>query len=158
MSLMDLERSSIAMPSEMRAALMLLLAYVKEARADGKPLNQLPWVRQLLADMHREITIGWLLCHKLVWMQEQGQDATLLASYAKLYSSEAMERFANSAMEIVGGLSLLEPSGEAGKRWAPLQGLLSRLYKESRVMQVAGGTSEIQRNIIATRGLGLPRA
>lgn len=159
MSVMDMERSGMSSVAEREVAFDKILQYVKEAKRDGKPLVEYPAVRSALADMYREIVVGRLLSQRVIWLQATGQDATSLASFQKLFNSEAAERLTLAAMDIIGPLTLLEwrNAGETNKRWAPLKGLLNTMYKDLRIGQIYGGTSEIQRNIIATRELRLPR-
>jgi alkylation response protein AidB-like acyl-CoA dehydrogenase len=159
MSVMDMERSGMSSVAEREVAFDKILQYVKEAKRDGKPLAEYPAVRSALADMYREIVVGRLLSQRVIWLQATGQDATSLASFQKLFNSEAAERLTLAAMDIIGPLTLLEwrNAGETNKKWAPLKGLLNTMYKDLRIGQIYGGTSEIQRNIIATRELRLPR-
>jgi len=159
MSVMDMERSGMSFVAEREVAFDKILQYVKEAKRDGKPLVEYPAVRSALADMYREIVVGRLLSQRVIWLQATGQDATSLASFQKLFNSEAAERLTLAAMDIIGPLTLLEwrNAGETNKKWAPLKGLLNTMYKDLRIAQIYGGTSEIQRNIIATRELRLPR-
>ncbi len=159
MSVMDMERSGMSSVAEREVSFDKILQYVKEAKRDGKPLAEYPAVRSALADMYREIVVGRLLSQRVIWLQATGQDATSLASFQKLFNSEAAERLTLAAMDIIGPLTLLEwrNAGETNKRWAPLKGLLNTMYKDLRIGQIYGGTSEIQRNIIATRELRLPR-
>jgi hypothetical protein len=70
-----------------------------------------------------------------------------------VFTSEMMQRLAQVGMQMLGLYGQLE----FHTRWAPLQGKIERLYLTSVSGTIAGGTSEIQRNIIAERGLGLPR-
>jgi len=72
---------------------------------------------------------------------------------AKLYGSEVIYRFANAAVGLLGLPAQLEP----GSNLAALQGRIERTYLASVSYTIAGGTSEVQRNVIATRGLGLSR-
>lgn len=159
MSVMDMERSGMSSVAEREVSFDKILQYVKEAKRDGKPLVEYPAVRSALADMYREIVVGRLLSQRVIWLQATGQDATSLASFQKLFNSEAAERLTLAAMDIIGPLTLLEwrNAGETNKKWAPLKGLLNTMYKDLRIAQIYGGTSEIQRNIIATRELRLPR-
>ncbi len=159
MGVMDLERSMAGRPAMLERLWRLLVAYTQETERDGKPLVTFPEVRRLLADTYREIAIGRLLCYRVIAMQEAGEDATDGASLQKLYNSEVVEHLALAAMDIIGPLSTLEwvNAGDHNKRLAPLGGLIARLYKDSRINQIAGGSSEIQRNMIATRALGLPK-
>jgi alkylation response protein AidB-like acyl-CoA dehydrogenase len=157
MSVMDLERSGVRQPAERRAALKEILDYVRSTERDGRPLIAHPEVRSMIADLYRDLVVGALLSYRVVWMQETGQDATSYASYQKIFNSEAAERMANAAMEVVGPGALVLGRSQADRRWAPLGRLLTKLYQDCRIWQIAGGTSEIQRNIIAQRVLGLPR-
>jgi alkylation response protein AidB-like acyl-CoA dehydrogenase len=79
---------------------------------------------------------------------------TVEASEYKLYMNECGKRVANAALDLIGPEGLLRP-GEEG---APLGGRFERSYRYTVVDTIGGGTSEIQKNIIAGRGLGLPRS
>ena len=72
---------------------------------------------------------------------------------SKLLSSEMWQQFTNVALQILGLYGLLE----SGSRYAPLKGRVEEAYLGSIFETIYEGTSEIQRNIIAQRGLGLPR-
>ncbi len=76
------------------------------------------------------------------------------ASTNKLYSSELGQRIAHT------GVRLLGLYGQLGRhsKWAPLGGRLEHRYLTTLVDTIGGGTSEIQRNVMAIRGLGLPRS
>ncbi len=71
----------------------------------------------------------------------------------KLYGSELMQRVASTGMQILGLYGQLERDS----KWAKLGGLIERDYLWNVSITIAGGTSEVQRNIISTIGLGLPR-
>ena len=71
----------------------------------------------------------------------------------KLFGSEMMQRLYRAGMSMLGLYGTLEQ----GSKWAPLQGRIQRGFFTSFGGTIAAGTSEIQRNVIATRGLGLPR-
>jgi alkylation response protein AidB-like acyl-CoA dehydrogenase len=70
-----------------------------------------------------------------------------------VFCSELIQRLAQVGMQMLGLYGQLE----FNTKWAPLRGKIERLYLTSVSGTIAGGTSEIQRNIIAERGLGLPR-
>lgn len=106
-----------------------------------------------LAELAIEIETARLLCYRVAWLQSRGKVPNYEASMAKLYGSEVINRFASVALGLLGPAGQLEP----GSPWAPLRGRIERTYLASVSYTIAGGTSEIQRNIIATRGLGLPR-
>ena len=71
----------------------------------------------------------------------------------KAFGTELQQRVAGVGMSLLGMYGQLEP----GSRYVPMHGRIERSYLLSPSTTLAAGTSEIQRNIIATRGLGLPR-
>jgi hypothetical protein len=70
-----------------------------------------------------------------------------------LFGGELIRRLGNVGMRILGPYGQLD----VGSKWAVLNGRIMRMYLSSISMGVGGGSNEIQRNIIAMRGLGLPR-
>lgn len=81
---------------------------------------------------------------------------TGLASFAKLFNGEAVESFVDGAFELLGASAATEGLASSAPAQATLGSVLADLYKDSRNWQIAGGSSEIQRNIIARRVLKLP--
>jgi alkylation response protein AidB-like acyl-CoA dehydrogenase len=86
-------------------------------------------------------------------MQSQGLVPNREASMGKVFGTELQQHTAQVGMSILGLYGQLE----SNSRWAPLQGRIEASYMTAVSATIAAGTSEIQRNIIATRGLGLPR-
>ena len=110
-------------------------------------------VRQRLADIEIEIETARLLSYRGAWLASKKLPATAQVSMSKTFSYEAQQRAANTAMKLLGSYSqLLE-----GSKWAMLPSQVGRWYLETFAFTLFTGTSEIQRNILATRGLGLPR-
>ena len=72
---------------------------------------------------------------------------------SKLYGSELSQRLGQAGISVMGLYGTLYE----GSKWAPLEARMQVLYLSSVSATIAAGTSEIQRNIMATRGLGLPR-
>jgi len=110
-------------------------------------------VRQKVAQLATEIEVAKLYVYRLAWLQTKRTVANYEAAASKLFSSELSQRMAATGVEIMGLLGLLQK--ESGK--APLQGKFEYLVRETLLNTIAGGTSEVMRNIIATRGLDLPR-
>ncbi len=153
MAALDYERAMVANPGTGRRILDELVAYCKETPYNGKPLSKDPIIRQKLANLAIDIDIISMICYKNAWAGTQGLLAPHEASIAKIFSSESSQRLGNTAMEILGIYSTLRP----GSKWARMHGLLNEMYNTSFIIKFAGGTNEIQRNIVAWMGLGLPK-
>ena len=93
------------------------------------------------------------MCYNVAWMQSQDLIPNKEASITNVYGTEMLNRLYSLGMKIMGLYGQLDP----GSKWAPLDGRIENAWLRSFGSMVAAGTSEIQRNIIATRGLGLPR-
>ena len=112
-----------------------------------------PNVRRRLARVAMENEVSELLLRRCVWMLEQGDVPVSEGPMSKLFSTEALVRASQDMIELVGadGLrSYLEPT-------APERGRIEHSLRFSLGTTIYAGTSEVQRNIIAQRGLGLPR-
>ncbi|MDZ4278282.1 MAG: acyl-CoA dehydrogenase family protein [Dehalococcoidia bacterium] len=154
---LDFERSGIQRVIGSLRTYELLVDYARETKAAfrgrSRPLLADPLVRHKLADLKIEFEVGRLLSYRVAWMQGQGQIPNYEASASKMYGSELAQRLANAGVRILGLGGQLAP----GSRWAPLAGRIESLYLSASALTVAAGTSEVQRNIIAGRGLALPR-
>jgi alkylation response protein AidB-like acyl-CoA dehydrogenase len=146
---LNLERAAVGRASAARRLLLELLQYVREA-----PDNGCTQVRSMLAQAAIEVETGRLLSYRVASLQGRGLVPNQEASVAKLYNTEMQHRLARTGLEILGLYGQLRP----GSRWLRLQGTFERWYLWSTGMLIAGGTSEIQRNVIAIRGLGLRSA
>ncbi|MCY3656517.1 MAG: acyl-CoA dehydrogenase family protein [Chloroflexi bacterium] len=111
-------------------------------------------LRRVLADTAIETEVGTWLAYRVAWMQSQGLVPNYEASMSKVLGSEAAQHNAQSGINVLGLYGALKPESP----YAPLHGVYCQLYMWTVSRTIAGGTSEVQRNIIATRGLGLPRA
>jgi alkylation response protein AidB-like acyl-CoA dehydrogenase len=133
--------------------LEMLVDYVKNTRRGGKLLSEDPLIRRKIADIEMKFAVTGVISRRLSWMQEKKLFALNETAIAKLLSTELVYDLANVGMQAMG------PYGElvAGSKYAELQGWFAHIYQESPHYKIAGGTSEIQRQIISTRGLGLPR-
>lgn len=109
--------------------------------------------RLRLADLKIEYEVGRMLAYRVAWLQSRGAVPNYEASLSKMYGSELAQRLARAGMQILGLSGQLAP----GSPWAPLRGRIENAYLQSAALTIAAGTTEINRGIIATRGLGLPR-
>jgi len=150
---LDFERLLIVPVGGFERLLEELVRYAKETEYDGYPLSKDPQVRRKLAQLAIEVEIVRLLHYRTACMLDKGNVPNIEASALHLLGGELSLRMANIAAEIVGLSAFLLP----GSKWAPLHGKLSYGLLDGISGGIAGGTNEIQRNIIATRGLGLPR-
>jgi alkylation response protein AidB-like acyl-CoA dehydrogenase len=150
---LDFERSGIQRVMYAHRTLDEVIAYAQEARSGGTSLLERPMVRHKLADLKVEFEVGRLLCHRVAWMQSRGLVPNYEASVSKLYGTELQQRLSQAIIGIVGLAGALS----RGSPWAALDGAVERYYLAAPSYTIAAGTSEVQRNIIALRGLGLPR-
>jgi alkylation response protein AidB-like acyl-CoA dehydrogenase len=150
---LDLERSSIGTAAAQQRIIEELVGYAKETRRNGKPLANDPLPRNQLAEMAVENEILRMMCYRIAWMYSKGMHPSYESSMTMVFSSELMRRLANVGMHIMGHYGELDRDS----KWAPLNARIMRMYLSSVSIGVGGGSNEIQRNIIAMRGLGLPR-
>ena len=154
MTTLSFERGTLAfLAGSMRRLLDDLIIFTNEARHNGQPLAKDPIVRQKLADIAIGVQIARLLTYRTVWMQGKGFMPTYQASMSKLFSDEMNFEIARVGTEIMGLYGQLAwKSSEA-----PFNGVMAGNYLNNLGCLFAGGTPEIQRTIMATIGLGLPR-
>jgi alkylation response protein AidB-like acyl-CoA dehydrogenase len=151
---LDIERSNIGSAVGQQQSVEDLARFARENKGNGViRLGWDPGLRYELAERYIETEAAMMLSSRVVTLQARGLIPNYEASAVKLYSMEMAQRIANT------GLRLLGLYGQLGRgsKWAPLQGRLEYQYLRSIGSTIEGGTSEIQRNIMATRGLGLPR-
>lgn len=153
MVLVNIERSGLGSASLTQRILDELVKFAKETKHNGVPLAQDPVIRHKLAQMAIEIQVCRMLAYRTAWVQATGQDVTSVGAMIKLYGSELMQRLSNTGMQLLGPYGQLVP----GSKGAKLGGLVARDYMWNLSITIAAGTSEIQRLIMATMGLGLPR-
>ena len=152
-TLLDFERSGIDYSAIARRLLDDTREYVGQISRNGVKVTQEPWVRNLLADRYVECEVARLMAYNVAWMQGEGLVPNKEASMSKAFGSETLHRSANSVLEVAG----LQGALGRGEKRAPLNGRLPENWMISFSHKIAGGTSEVQRGIVAGRGLGLPR-
>jgi alkylation response protein AidB-like acyl-CoA dehydrogenase len=149
---LDFERSNIARAIAARKNVEKLAKYVKDRATAGRPVS--PSYRLEVADRAVETAVCELLSFVVISVQARGGVPNMEASMCKMYGSELSQRVALTKMHVTamkGQLRQLEGMETTLGRSAALE------YLQVVPATIAAGTSEIQRNIIATRGLGLPR-
>ena len=125
-----------------QAAYEEAIAYAKERQAFGKPIAQHQAIQWMLADAATELHAARLMVYQAAWLKQEGRPFTKEASMAKLFATEMSERVCRNAIQIHGGYGY---SSEFE---------VERMYRDTRLMTIGEGTSEIQRLVIARHILG----
>jgi alkylation response protein AidB-like acyl-CoA dehydrogenase len=153
MATMDFERSALSGSAGQRRTFEDLVGFVRDAATgDGVVMNR-EIARNELAEIGIEIEVSRMLSLRVLSMQKAGQVPNYEASIAKMFSSELSQRLARLGTRILGMYGGLR----RGSLYERLRGDFTESYMQTVPATIAGGSSEVQRNIIATRGLGLPR-
>ncbi|HZA86878.1 MAG TPA: acyl-CoA dehydrogenase family protein, partial [Acidimicrobiales bacterium] len=151
---LDLERFTMFTFSQIEERIRILTDYVKGTARDGELLKDDPVVRQRIAHLVTEGEVARVLGLRFVHQSLQGGDPPRSeASEYKLFATELSKRVADATMDIGGPGTQLR----VGTDDAPMAGRAESTYRYTVIDTIGGGTSEVQKNIIATRKLGLPR-
>jgi alkylation response protein AidB-like acyl-CoA dehydrogenase len=150
MTLLDFERSNVASIAANQRSLEMLIADMRQRKPGGAYSDIL---RHRLAEMWLANETGRLLSYRTAWMQEAGRVANYEASVIKVFATELAARITNFGVNQLGPAGALEPDS----KHAALHGVMEKGHLVNVSPLIYSGSSEIQRNIIATRGLGLPR-
>jgi alkylation response protein AidB-like acyl-CoA dehydrogenase len=125
-----------------------IMNYIKKIEKGKDPV-----IRQKVAELAIDIESARLLSLRVASILNNGVVPNYEASMLKMVVSETEQKLVNTAMQVLGPYSQIRE----GIKWAPLNGKFEWRYRDSLEALVTRGTSEIMRNIIAQRGLGLPR-
>ena len=150
---LTIERASVGSSPWAPKIVEKLIKYAKETERNGRPLCKDPLVRQVLAQAVIEVNILRLFNRRVSWMVDKGMSPEWTGAVSKIWEAEAGQRVANSGMQVLGLSCQLEP----GSKWVPIKGLVELGYRETVVRSFGGGSDELMRSLIATRGMGLPR-
>jgi alkylation response protein AidB-like acyl-CoA dehydrogenase len=132
----------------------VLRDYAKRTQRDGRALYDDPALRQRFAQLSTECETARLIYYRFVSEAVKGDEPFLLVSLLRVMGTLATQRVGQFAMEVLGGLADVE---EDGVDWVPLRGMAGEWWEFGVASTIAAGTLEINKNNIATRGLGLPR-
>ncbi len=151
---LDLERFTMFTYSPIAQRMEVLTEYVKHETCDGEPLREDPVIRQKIAHLVTEGEVARVLGLRFVAQSMRGgKPPTCEASAYKLYATELSKRLANASVDIAGAGGQLRVRTED----APMRGRAESTYRYTVIDTIGGGASEIQKNIIARRKLGLPK-
>jgi alkylation response protein AidB-like acyl-CoA dehydrogenase len=126
-----------------QAAYEEAVVYANERQTFGSPIAHHQAIQWMLADAATEIHAARLMVYQAAWLKQEGRPYTKEASMAKLFATEMSERVCRNAIQIHGGYGY---SSEFE---------VERMYRDTRLMTIGEGTSEIQRLVIARHILGL---
>ena len=124
------------------AAFEYALDYAKTRKQFGQTIGKFQAISHKLADMKVMLDVSRLLVYRFAWLMSEGKATRQDAAVLKLYTAESYKTVSDLGMQILGGYGYC------------MEYPMQRFFRDSRVAVVGGGTSEIQRNIIA-HGLGL---
>lgn len=152
---LDLERTCLDRVGAAWRALDDLREYVQRpgTRPDGGRLADTPAVRERIAELETRLRVARLFGYLVVRRLDAGAGASSEFSYGKLYVGLLTQAIADAMTEIVG----FPAQFEHGSALAPIQGRPAAIFRASPALTLAGGSSEVQRTVIAVRGLGLPK-
>src|SRR5262249_22112850 len=156
---LDLERFTMFTFSPIAQRLDLLVDYVRNTERDGEPLRKDAVIRQRIAQLATDAEVARVLGLRVVAASMKGEKVpgtpppTVESSQYKLFATEFSRRLADASMDIAAPGSQLRVHTET----APMAGRAESTYRYTVIDTIGGGASEIQKNIIARRGLGLPK-
>ncbi len=152
MTVLNFERSGIDYAAWARAALEEIIEHVQSEDAVTSTKSD-PAIRIKLAELHMEVEAARLMCFDVAWRQGKGEIPSSEASMSKVAATEVYLKVLDYGLELLGMYGVLEP----GSKQALLQGRIFKMRLFYTSGPILAGTNEIQKNIIAQRGLGLPR-
>ncbi|MFB3168545.1 acyl-CoA dehydrogenase family protein [Neobacillus sp. 179-C4.2 HS] len=150
---LDHERIVMGSSGQIRRIFDDLVKHCRHTVVDGELLINRPDVRSKLAELYTDLEVARLFGFRGASMIDQGKDCSSEASMMKVYATELRTKIADFGMQIVGMYGQLNKHDEL----APLLGALEHQYRLAPFHRFGGGTNEVQRNIVAQRGLRLPR-
>ncbi|MBU1276117.1 MAG: acyl-CoA dehydrogenase family protein [Proteobacteria bacterium] len=113
------------------------LAYVKTREQFGRPIAEYQLIQAKLAEMAMGIETSRAYLHKVIWMVENGMDVTKEAAILKCHSTRVATNAALEAIQIHGGYGYMQEYG------------VERALRDAKLMEIGGGTNEIQLLVIA---------
>ncbi len=136
---LEWERSCLVAPAigGLELGLQKAIEYAKQRKQFGKPIIKFQAVRHKIANLKMNLEAVRQIVYKVAWLKDKDIPAMMEASAAKLFVSEMAEKMSSEVLQIFGGYGFIK------------EYLVERGYRDSRLASIGGGTSEIQRGIIA---------
>jgi alkylation response protein AidB-like acyl-CoA dehydrogenase len=153
MAQVDYERAGIERLMQSHPVYSELLRYCRGMDGGSVDPARHAWVRDAVSQLEIEYSAGRLLCYQTAWTIDQGQSPTFMAALSKAFCTQVAQRVNDLATRIVGPAAMIRGRGED----APFAVDLAESFLWGPSYTLQGGAVEILKNIIALRGLKLPR-
>lgn len=153
MAQMDYERAGIERLMQNYPVYDQLLKYIKNMAESEKQGNYYSWIRDTVAQLEIEYHVGRLLCYQIAWLIDRDNLPSSQAALCKAFCTQYEQRLNDVAMRIYGPASQIRDDVS----WRPLDVDLAGCYLWAPSYTLQGGSVEVLKNIVAQRGLGLPR-
>jgi alkylation response protein AidB-like acyl-CoA dehydrogenase len=149
---LNFERAALGTLGAVEPLFEKTLAWAQQTELDDAHVIDLPWVRQILARVEAQVAAYRLLNLRVNVAMTQGVLGMGEASAVKVFGTELTQQVARQLLEVLGA------GGARVGDSAPLRGALEHSYRTAVINTFGGGANEVQRDIIAMAGLGMPRA
>jgi len=146
------ERISLMTVGRMLRDLAAVTEWAKKTRVDGQRAIDRPWVQHNLARVYAKAQVLRLMNWKQAWAADRGQPQMADSSAIKVYGSELQIEAYRALIEVLNAPGILAK----GSPGAVLQGKIESSYRNGLILTFGGGTNEVQRDIIAMAGMGMP--
>jgi alkylation response protein AidB-like acyl-CoA dehydrogenase len=151
---LDLERFTMFTLSPITERTKVLVRWARSATRDGQPVRENRDVRRVVANIVTDTAVAKALSTRFVCAAKAGgKPPTIESSQYKLFTTTLSQRVCDEALDLMS----VEGTIREGQDEAPLRGRFEGAYRATMNETVGGGGSEIQKNIIARRHLGLPK-
>jgi alkylation response protein AidB-like acyl-CoA dehydrogenase len=151
---LDFERIMLSPSSPMKRNIEDTIQWAKETKVDGTPVIEHQGIKTKFAELLMEVEVLKTLNYQVAWLITNGVVPYAEASMVKVFGSELYQRVNGTLLEIMGQYGQLKSES----KWAPLRGRVEKAFRSDIVFIFGGGAIEVQRNIIAIAGLGMPRS
>jgi alkylation response protein AidB-like acyl-CoA dehydrogenase len=152
---LNYERISLAVPAHLERNYLETRRWAQETKLpDGRRVIDQEWVQTHLAKVHARLEALRLLNWKNIWQDSVGKVSIADSSAVKVYGTTTYCECYGLLLEILGAAGVLKGSSPG----AVLAGRLERSYRGTLILTFGGGTNEVQRDLIAIFGLGMPRS
>ncbi len=149
---LDFERIMLSPSSPMKRNIEDTIEWAKETKIDGKPVIEHAGVKTTLAELIMEVEVLKMLNYQVAWLITNGVVPYAEASMVKVFGSQLYQKVNQTLLQIMGQYGQLKTQS----KWAPLRGRVEKAFRSDIVFIFGGGALEVQKNIIAMAGLGMP--